>query len=117
MASGISIHAVDVAEGVPAMGLRVEIFRQQPSPSVCIAAGALGPQGTLEHPITRGEAVTLGSYEAHFHFGDWWRSRSGTSQRYFQELGVFRFEITDLAQHYHLPIKFTQWGFALFRGA
>jgi 5-hydroxyisourate hydrolase len=33
------------------------------------------------------------------------------------ETAVFRFEVTDLDQHYHLPIKFTRWGYALFRGA
>jgi len=24
--------------------------------------------------------------------------------------------IADLGQHYHLPLKMTPWGFALFRG-
>jgi 5-hydroxyisourate hydrolase len=29
----------------------------------------------------------------------------------------FRFTIADAAQHYHLPFKFTPWGFSLFRGS
>jgi 5-hydroxyisourate hydrolase len=28
----------------------------------------------------------------------------------------FRFGIADPAQHYHLPLKVTPWGFSLFRG-
>ena len=34
----------------------------------------------------------------------------------FQEVVPFRFGIDDPAQHYHLPLKFTPWGFTLFRG-
>ena len=32
-------------------------------------------------------------------------------------MAVFRFGIADPAVEYHLPLKFTLWGFSLFRGA
>lgn len=117
MAGGISLHAVDVAAGVPAQGLRAQLWRLEAGGAVCIADGLLGPPGTLDHPVTRGEGVRAGTYEAHFHLGDWWRAREGTDARFFQEVAVFRFEIQDAAPHFHLPLKFTRWGFALFRGA
>ena len=28
----------------------------------------------------------------------------------------FRFLVRNVAEHYHLPFKFTAWGFSLFRG-
>ena len=34
----------------------------------------------------------------------------------FLEIVPYRFGIADLAQHYHLPVKMTPWGFSLFRG-
>ncbi len=30
---------------------------------------------------------------------------------------LFRFGIATVEQHYHLPQKFTPWGFSFFRGA
>ena len=72
MTGGISLHAVDVANGVPAAGMRVEI---------------LAPP------------------------------RGASRRRSFRKVAVFRFTVGDLQEHYHLPLKFTAWGFALFRGA
>ena len=34
----------------------------------------------------------------------------------FLEVVPYRFGVADLAQHYHLPLKMTPWGFSLFRG-
>jgi MFS family permease len=61
--------------------------------------------------------VQAGVHEAHFHLGDWWRARGASQAAFFQEVAVFRFNVVDLQEHYHLPLKFTAWGFALFRGA
>ena len=117
MAGGISLHAVDVAQGVPATGMRIQVFRVDAGTATCIADARLGQGGELQHPIVHGERVAAGTHEAHFHLGAWWRERSGDSSPCFQEVAVFRFELHDVAQHYHLPMKFTRWGFALFRGA
>ncbi len=120
MPGGISIHAVDVAQGLPASGLRVQLFWHGPTGVQCLAEGRLGPGGALDHPITSGVGVRAGTCEVHFHIGQWWRERPGpgdlSPQPFFQEVAVFRFELSDLAQHYHLPMKFTPWGLTLFRG-
>jgi DNA-binding transcriptional LysR family regulator len=34
----------------------------------------------------------------------------------FVEVAVFRFGIDRVKEHFHLPFKFTPWGFSLFRG-
>ena len=104
MPGGISLHAVDVASGVPAAGMRVEIFALQGATARSIA-------------VVTGTGVQAGVHEAHFHLGDWWRERGKTQAAFFQEVAVFRFNVVNLQEHYHLPLKFTAWGFALFRGA
>jgi len=118
MPAGISVHAVDVASGLPAQGMRVELFRlQRPDQAHRVAEGTLNALGAWDHPVTRGEGVQAGTHEMRFHVGDWLRTTHRTEERFFQEVMVFRFEVLDPAQHYHLPLKFTPWGFALFRGA
>jgi 5-hydroxyisourate hydrolase-like protein (transthyretin family) len=35
----------------------------------------------------------------------------------FIYVAVLRFEVMDATEHVHLPLKFTRWELALFRGA
>ncbi len=118
MVGGISLHAVDVASGQPAAGMAVEVVALGPDGARSLAQGLLGPSGALDHPLARGElSVSAGPHEARFHVGDWLRSRDASSGRVFMEVAVFRFEVLDPAHHVHLPLKFTRWGLALFRGS
>lgn len=117
MAGGVSVHAVDVSRGVPATGMRVEIHRLGPKRRP-IAEGTLLPNGTLDHPVTGGEGIEAGTYEVVFHIGPWLRDQGmAVPDPAFLEDVPFRFAIADAAQHYHLPLKFTPWGYSLFRGA
>jgi 5-hydroxyisourate hydrolase len=113
MAGGISLHAVDVANGQPARGLRVSIHRLEPEP-VLVAEGVIGADGTLDHPVARGAGVQAGVHEVLFQLGEF---HAGTGVPAFLDEVPFRFTVFDAALHYHLPMKFTPWGFALFRGA
>ncbi|UZE51044.1 hydroxyisourate hydrolase [Rhodopseudomonas sp. P2A-2r] len=113
MAGGISIHAVDVASGQPAQGLRVEIWQVGPARAL-IADGRLGAVGTLDHPVTTGIGIEAGEYEVLFHLGEFFADSEGAG---FLTVVPFRFRIVNVDEHFHLPIKFTRWGFALFRGA
>ncbi len=47
---GVSIHAVDVTRGVPAHGMRVEVFELAPARRR-IAEGWLSRSGTFDHAI------------------------------------------------------------------
>jgi 5-hydroxyisourate hydrolase len=118
MVGGISLHAVDVASGQPAAGMVVEVVAIGPDVERSLARGLLGPSGALDHALTRGEVpVSIGPHEARFHVGDWLRARDASTGRVFMEVAVFRFEVLDPAHHVHLPLKFTPWGLALFRGS
>jgi 5-hydroxyisourate hydrolase len=117
MAGGISVHAVDVARGRVAEGLFVTIDRLVPDGArVRVAEGRIGPDGTLAHPIARGAGVESGEHEVVFDIGGF-LAATGSEAREFLGLVPFRFRVFDVAQHYHLPIKFTPFGYSLYRGA
>ena len=118
MTGGISLHAVDVASGQPAAGMRVELSAQGAGGEKLLASGVLGSSGALDHAVARGELqLTAGTHEARFYVGDWLRAQDPSLGRVFMEVAVLRFELLDPAQHVHLPLKFTRWGLALFRGS
>jgi 5-hydroxyisourate hydrolase len=112
--AGISVHVVDVARGVPATGLVVEVWALDGGRRR-IAGGALSASGTLDDPGLA--AAERGRYEALFHVGDFYR---GIGHQMpdppFLDIVPFRFGIADAGEHYHLPLKLTPWGFSLFRG-
>ena len=116
MAGGISVHAVDVARGRPAQGMQVDIYALEGARKQ-IASGKLAGSGALDHAVTQGDGVTKGPYEVIFHVGDWYRAQGvPVPTPAFLETVPYRFGVADLAQHYHLPLKMTPWGFSLFRG-
>jgi 5-hydroxyisourate hydrolase len=117
MSGGISLHAVDVAAGVPAQDMAVEVYALAGDTRRRIAAGRLGAGGALDHPVARGDGVVAGEYEALFFIGDWLRAQGRLTGPAFLEVAVFRLTVLDAAEHYHLPLKFTPWGYALFRGS
>ena len=115
MAGGISVHGVDITRGRPAEGMRVEIYAVREKREL-LAEGLLAADGSLGHPIAHSAAA--GVYEVLFHVGDYFRSiGTPTSHPPFLSVVPFRFTIANPAQHYHLPLKITPWGFSLFRGS
>ena len=111
---GISIHCVDVAHGRVAVGLGVRLCRGDGTP---LASGMVGAKGLFEHPALMSDAIGPGAYEVVFAVGDFYRALgAAVPQPSFLEDVPYRFHIADAAQHYHLPFKFTPWGFSLFRG-
>ena len=113
---GISIHAVDVAHGVPAAGLAVRLRRIEPMPCV-LAEGACGPDGHFALPASTVQDLVRGDYDVEFAVADFYRASGVALPRPpFVGVAVFRFGIDRLQEHFHLPLKFTPWGFSLFRG-
>ena len=113
---GISIHAVDVANGIPAAGLKLNLRRINPQ-SAEVAAGTCAENGHFQHPISNGTGVERGLYEIEFDVGTYYRDRGVViPDPSFLEVAVFRFGIDRVSEHFHLPFKFTPWGFSLFRG-
>lgn len=116
MAGGISVHVVDVTRGLPAEGMKVEIFSLA-EPEQPIASGVLTSKGLLDHAIVDGKGCDRGIYQVVFYIGDFYRQQSyPLPDPPFLDVVPFRFGIDNAEQHYHLPLKVSPWGFSLFRG-
>ena len=114
---GISIHVVDVARGVPAIGARVALNAVSGDTRREIGAGKIGTDGQLAHPSTGGAGIERGVHEVVIHAGEYYRAAGVVEDEpAFQEQIVFRFTVLDLQEHYHLPVKMTPWGLSVWRG-
>jgi 5-hydroxyisourate hydrolase len=113
---GLSIHVIDASRGIPATGMRVEL-RTLDAAATVMGDALVGSGGAVPLPDLATRPLPTGVYEAVFHVADWYRAQ-GVAMPDPGFLGTvpFRFGIADPAQHYHLPLKVTPWGFSLFRG-
>jgi 5-hydroxyisourate hydrolase len=129
MAGGISIHVVDVSRGVVARGMRVEVWRfaaghaqvRTGSPAALpaerLADDEIDASGALPAPVLMTDAIGAGRYEVRFHVAAFYRSQAvPLPAEPFLDVVHYGFGIDDAAQHYHLPMKTTPWGYSCFRG-
>ena len=120
----VSIHVVDVANGVVATGMKVEILRREaaergkPERWAPMFSGKVGRNGVVDGIEGHPQVFDMGVYEMRLHVGDYYRGRGQTlPEPAFMDVQCFRFGLADPTQHYHLPVKLTPWGLSCFRGA
>lgn len=122
---GISIHVVDVASGLIAVGLRVALSSVGKTSSL-IAQGEINSKGLFDDTHLE-RTFEPGYYEAVLHVGEFYRMKeaargpakaksSEAETIQFLDVVTYRFGIQDSAQHFHLPFKITAWGYSCFRG-
>ncbi len=116
MAGGLSIHVVDVSRGVVAAGMHVEVYADTPVRTLLCAA-EINTKGLLDAPVLMSDVIGPGYYEAVFHVAAYYRlAGAALPPQPFLDVVTYRFGISDVMQHYHLPMKFTPWGYSCFRG-
>jgi 5-hydroxyisourate hydrolase len=109
---GISIHVVDVSRGVLAKGMRVELH----GPDGLIAKDAIAANGTLDDPALA-QTFAASVYRATFYVAEYYHTAGVALPAVpFLDVVTYDFGIADPAQHYHLPLKCTPWGYSCFRG-
>lgn len=113
----VSVHVVDIANGRVARGMRIQIVRLDGPAGEPVLEGTVGNNGLVED-LRPEDLFEVGSYELRLHVAEYYR-KLGTAlpEPAFMDVQVFRFGLSDLSQHYHLPVKLTPWGLSLFRGA
>lgn len=111
---GMSIHVVDVARGVVAAGMRVEVRAVDPARAV--ADAAVSRAGTVDSPALAAP-LAVGHYDVLLHVAAFYREAGVALPAVpFLDVATYRFGIADPEQHYHLPFKLTPWGYSCFRG-
>src|SRR3569832_1519921 len=107
----LTTHVLDTASGIPARGMRVQLQRSG-STSAVAASFLTNADGRLDGAMLEGAALAEGSYELHFHVGDYFRARNATlPDPPFLDVVVIRFGVADPTQHYHVPLLVSPWSY------
>ncbi len=114
----LTTHVLDTARGVPAAGLRIEIFRLDGDGRESLGTFVTNEDGRTDAHVLPAEAFDVGEYELVFHAGDY-VAGSGLSlaEGVFLDTVPIRFTIADSAAHYHVPLLLSPYGYATYRGS
>ncbi len=113
----LTTHVLDTARGCPAAGVRIALRLLGPEP-VLLREAVTNADGRCDRALLEGDAMQAGRYELVFGIGAYF-ARTGIDQpepRFLDEV-VIRFGVADPAQHYHVPLLASPYGFSTYRGS
>ena len=108
--SNITTHVLDTSRGRPAAGIAVTLEKHDGNYWNFLGRGETDADGRcrtlLEDPLTEGlHRLTFGT-GAYF----------GEGNTFFPEVAII-FEVRDAAQHYHVPLLVSPYGYSTYRGS
>jgi 5-hydroxyisourate hydrolase len=108
--STLSTHVLDTALGRPAQGIKVTLERADD----LVGSGVTDADGRVSDLHTREAALSEGSYRLTFYVADYFVKTGRES--FFPEIAV-DFRISGGAEHYHVPLLLSPFGYSTYRGS
>jgi 5-hydroxyisourate hydrolase len=113
--STISTHILDIARGAPAGGVAVYLAAQNTDESWTELShawtdedGRVKPFFLVDQPVSSGTYKLVFDTEHYF---------TGLDIEYFYPQVTVVFRIDDSAQHYHIPLLISPYGYSTYRGS
>lgn len=117
--AGLTTHVLDTALGVPAEGMRIDVYRLSGEQWEKLKSVVTNQDGRVDGgPIIAGSDLRKGQYELVFHAGSYLRETGASfSDPPFVDLIPIRFGISDENSHYHVPLLLSPYGYSTYRGS
>lgn len=114
----LTTHVLDTARGLPAGGLRIQLFRVSGMSHRKIGEAVTNADGRTDAPLLSGGALKEGSYELIFGAGAYLRAtgQGGEGVLFLDEVPI-RFGVADASRHYHVPLLLSPFGYSTYRGS
>ncbi|MGY2894034.1 hydroxyisourate hydrolase [Deinococcus sp. UYEF24] len=118
MSGGLTTHVLDTAQGRPAAGLNIELFRLEDTQRTLLKSVTTNADGRTDAPlIARGE-LQAGVYELMFDVAAYFTASAlPLSQPAFLTQIPVRFGVADTNLHYHVPLLVSPWAYSTYRGS
>jgi hydroxyisourate hydrolase len=118
MSGNLTTHALDLAQGRPAAGMRVELWRLDDGGArTWLTTAVTNDDGRVDTPLLAGDDFLVGAYELVFAVDAYFAAEGlGASPPFLTSVPV-RFTIVDPDAHYHVPLLVTPWAYSTYRGS
>ena len=113
--SAITTHILDIASGRPGAGVPVELERKTNSTGwQKVADGITDSDGRAQDLLSPTDTFLAGQYRLTFDTGAYFAMRG--IECFYPSVTVV-FEVKDTAQHYHVPLLVSPFGYSTYRGS
>ncbi len=114
MAGFLTTHVLDTANGRPAAGLEIELFRIEGDDRRPLKSVRTNADGRTDKPLLNEDEFERGVYEIVFRVGGYF-GEGGEPP--FLDLLPLRFGVSDPEAHYHVPLLASPWSYSTYRGS
>ncbi|UAL09446.1 hydroxyisourate hydrolase [Caulobacter segnis] len=113
---GLTTHILDQAAGKPAAGVVVRVSRREGSDVTPMAEFRTDADGRAR--LVAGEDLAVGAYRLEFAIGEHFKA-SGLSvtEPPFLDVVVIDFAVSNVEQHWHVPLLVSPYGYSTYRGS
>ena len=111
--SAITSHVLDTSLGQPAAAVSVSLAILEDGAFVELGRGLTDADGRIKQLLGE-RALTPGLYRLRFETGAHYRA---VGQAAFYERVEIQFHVTDVTQHYHVPLLLSPFGYSTYRGS
>jgi 5-hydroxyisourate hydrolase len=108
--SAITTHVLDTSRGQPAAGVPVRLEHA----GRVLGDGFTDADGRLRDLLPSGAPLAPGVYRLTFDTGAYFRGQG--TEAFYPHVAI-DFEIRDGAQHYHVPLLLSPFGYSTYRGS
>jgi 5-hydroxyisourate hydrolase len=115
--SVLSTHVLNTAQGVPAEGVSVELWRLDPAEELVARASTDADGRAGGGPLLPPAAFAPGRYELRFGVGDYFRRRGLGADPPFHDVVAVRVFLAEGQGHYHVPLLCSPWSYTTYRGS
>ena len=113
----LTTHVLDTANGVPAAGMSISLYRLGETRSL-VATVQTDGDGRAPAPLLQGAAFSQGRYELVFQAGAYFAARGvALPEPPFLDDVVVRFAVAEPDRHYHVPLLVSPFGYTTYRGS
>lgn len=113
----LSTHVLDVARGVAAAGLAIDLHFLRDGRREYVASVTTNADGRTDVPLVAGDRLEPGVYELTFHAADYFRRiEVPLPDPPFLGEVVVRVGLADAGANYHVPLLLSPYGYSTYRG-
>jgi len=114
----LTTHVLDTANGCPAAGMAVRLYRLQGDATVLLKSITLNHDGRADAPLLEGAHFVPGRYRLVFGVAAYFAARGAElAEPPFLDEVPLDFGLATVGQHYHVPLLASPWSYSTYRGS
>ena len=114
----LTTHVLDIYSGKPGKGIKVDLYYyQNDNQKSKINTIVLNNDGRSDKALIEGVNFKEGKYELIFFVGDYFKKITENSKIPFLDDVVVKFGISNIKEHYHVPLLVSPWSYSTYRGS